>query len=83
MPRLSLLPAVLVLLAMRHTADVQSMPRVAAMARLTATADFRKLQTWWDHLNLARARLSTPLRKDLAIIELLDEWRAAVNADAA
>lgn len=73
----------LVLLAMRHTADVQAMPRVAAMARLTAPADFRKLQTWWDHLNLARARLSTPLRKDLAIVELLDEWRAAVNADAA
>ncbi|HRG16151.1 MAG TPA: DNA polymerase III subunit delta' [Pseudomonadota bacterium] len=73
----------LVLLAMRAAPDVQAMPRVAAMARLTAPADFRKLQAWWDHLNLARARLSTPLRKDLAIIELLDEWRAAVNADTA
>ena len=71
------------LLAMRAAPDVQAMPRVAAMARLTAPADFRKLQAWWDHLNLARARLSTPLRKDLAIIELLDEWRAAVNADTA
>lgn len=73
----------LVLLAMRPMPEVQSLPRVAAMARLTAPADFRKLQAWWDHLNLARARLSTPLRKDLAIIELLDEWRAAVNAGAA
>ena len=73
----------LVLLAIRAVPEVQSLPRVAAMARLTAPADFRKLQSWWDHLNLARTRLSTPLRKDLAIIELLDEWRAAVNADAA
>lgn len=73
----------LVLLAMRATSQVQSLPRVAAMARLTAPADFRKLQAWWDHLNLARARLSTPLRKDLAIIELLDEWRTAVNAGRA
>jgi DNA polymerase-3 subunit delta' len=72
----------LVLLALREVPDVPSLPRVAAMARLTASADFRKLQLWWDHLNLARTRLSTPLRKDLAIIELLDEWRAAVNADA-
>jgi hypothetical protein len=73
----------MVLLAMRPTPQVEAQPRLAAMARLTAQADFRKLAAWWDHLNLARARLSTPLRKDLAIIELLDEWRTAVNADAA
>lgn len=73
----------LVLLSMRAHGPLPPSPRVAAIARLTAPADFRKLQAWWDHLNLARARLSTPLRKDLAIIELLDEWRAAVNADAA
>lgn len=73
----------MVLLAMRAIPQVQALPRLSAMARLTASADFRKLTVWWDHLNLARARLSTPLRKDLAIIELLDEWRAAVNADAA
>lgn len=73
----------LVLLSMRVAPEAQSLPRVNAMARLTTQADFRKLQAWWDHLNLARARLSTPLRKDLAIIELLDEWRAAVDAGAA
>ncbi|HQW81689.1 MAG TPA: DNA polymerase III subunit delta' [Pseudomonadota bacterium] len=73
----------LVLLAMRASAQTQALPRVAAMTRLTAQADFRKLQVWWDHLNLARARLPTPLRKDLAIIELLDEWRAAMTAGAA
>lgn len=73
----------LVLLAMRASPQTQTLPRIAAMARLTAQADFRKLQAWWDRLNLARARLPTPLRKDLAIIELLDEWRAAMNADAA
>ena len=73
----------LVVLAMRPAPETASLPRIGAMARLTAQADFRKLQAWWDHLNLARARLSTPLRKDLAIIELLDEWRAAINADAA
>jgi len=71
------------LLSMRVAPEAQSLPRVNAMARLTTQADFRKLQAWWDHLNLARARLSTPLRKDLAIIELLDEWRAAVDAGAA
>ena len=68
---------------MRASPQTQTLPRIAAMARLTAQADFRKLQAWWDRLNLARARLPTPLRKDLAIIELLDEWRAAMNADAA
>lgn len=73
----------LVLLSMRVAPEAQSLPRVNAMARLTTQADFRKLQAWWDRLNLARARLSTPLRKDLAIIELLDEWRAAVDAGAA
>lgn len=73
----------LVVLALRAAPDVQHTARVAAMVRLTAAADFRKLQAWWDHLNLARARLSTPLRKDLAVIELLEEWRAAVNADSA
>ncbi|MBK6728539.1 MAG: DNA polymerase III subunit delta' [Xanthomonadales bacterium] len=73
----------LVLLSLRPPLPLPSSARVSAIARLTAPADFRKLQTWWDHLNLARARLSTPLRKDLAIIELLDEWRAAVNANAA
>ncbi len=73
----------LVLLSLRQPLPLPSSARIGAIARLTAPADFRKLQTWWDHLNLARARLSTPLRKDLAIIELLDEWRAAVNASAA
>jgi hypothetical protein len=53
---------------MRASPDTASLPRIGAMARLTAQADFRKLQAWWDHLNLARARLATPLRKDLAII---------------
>lgn len=72
----------IVVLAMRASPDTASLPRIGAMARLTAQADFRKLQAWWDHLNLARARLATPLRKDLAIIELLEEWRAAMSAGA-
>jgi DNA polymerase III subunit delta' len=73
----------LVVLARRDEPETLALPRVAAMARLTASADFHKLGAWWDHLNLARVRLNTPLRKDLAIIELLDEWRTAVNAAAA
>ena len=73
----------LVVLAGRDEPSARALPRVAAMSGLTAQADFHKLSLWWDHLNLARVRLSTPLRKDLAIIELLDEWRSALNADAA
>lgn len=73
----------LVVLAGRDDAQTRALPHVAAMAGLTASADFHKLSLWWDHLNLARVRLSTPLRKDLAIIELLDEWRSALTADAA
>lgn len=73
----------LLVLSARAEPAIQALPRIAAFARLTAPADFNKLSRWWDHLNLARLRLSTPLRKDLAIIELLDEWRTALNADAA
>lgn len=72
----------LLVLGARAPMQSQAFGRVAAFARLTARGDFNKLSRWWDHLNLARLRLSTPLRKDLAIIELLDEWRMAFNANA-
>lgn len=80
---LFLILARLLVLSARVGAPLQDSGRVAAFARLTARGDFNKLSAWWDHLNLARLRLSTPLRKDLAIIELLDEWRRAFCANAA
>jgi DNA polymerase III subunit delta' len=71
----------------RITAQWTTLPRspkvaeaMHTLAGLTAQADFNKLSLWWRNLNIARARLSTPLRKDVAIIELLDEWFRAVNA---
>ncbi|HVF34893.1 MAG TPA: DNA polymerase III subunit delta' [Candidatus Saccharimonadia bacterium] len=46
-----------------------------ALARLTASADLFKLAAWWDRANLVRVQLSTPLRSDLLLFELLDEFR--------
>lgn len=70
----------LVLFAMPVAIERRPFARVEALSRLTASVDFRKLQAWWDRLNLARVRLSSPLRKDLAMVELLDEWRTVVSA---
>ena len=45
------------------------------LARLTARADLFKLAAWWDRLNGVRAQVSTPLRTDLLLFEVLDEFR--------
>ena len=45
------------------------------LSRLTASTDLFKLAAWWDRANLVRVQLSTPLRSDLLLFELLDEFR--------
>jgi DNA polymerase-3 subunit delta' len=47
-----------------------------ALARLTATVEFHKLAAWWGRANLVRDQLSTPLRVDLLLLDLLRDWRA-------
>ena len=46
------------------------------LARLTARADLFKLAGWWDQANFVRAQLSTPLRTDLLLFEVLNDFRA-------
>jgi DNA polymerase-3 subunit delta' len=47
----------------------------ARLARLTTRTDLFKLAAWWDRLNGVRAQVSTPLRTDLLLFEVLDEFR--------
>ncbi|MEP6940648.1 MAG: DNA polymerase III subunit delta' [Rudaea sp.] len=54
---------------------------------LTAAAELPKLTAWFDRANQIRELLRGPLRSDLALLELLAAWPAAVrnarHADAA
>jgi DNA polymerase-3 subunit delta' len=52
---------------------------VAALAGLTAGADFPKLAAWWDRMNAVREQLRAPLRHDLLLLELLRDFRAIVQ----
>jgi DNA polymerase-3 subunit delta' len=45
---------------------------------LTGDADLTKLSTWFDMANRTRDLLRGPLRAELALLELLVEWKAAV-----
>ncbi len=51
----------------------------AALASLTAAAQFPKLAAWWDRANVVREQLKTPLRADLLLLELLREFRVAMQ----
>jgi DNA polymerase III subunit delta' len=53
-------------------------PELQRMAAITAKADFRKLAASWDRLNWARGQLSSPLRSDLLILDMLARFREAV-----
>jgi len=48
---------------------------IEGLARLTRAADLYKLAAWWDRTNLVRAQLATPLRSDLLLFEVLNEFR--------
>ena len=50
-----------------------------ALADLIAPADFLRLSQCWDRLNAARLQLSTPLRSDLLILDVLGQFRDALN----
>jgi DNA polymerase-3 subunit delta' len=52
---------------------------LAALAGLTAGADFPKLAAWWDRANGLREQLRQPLRHDLLLLELLRDFRAVVQ----
>jgi DNA polymerase-3 subunit delta' len=52
---------------------------LAPLAGLTAGADFPKLAAWWDRANGLREQLRQPLRHDLLLLELLRDFRAAVQ----
>lgn len=54
-----------------------SMQGLAEPDRLTATADFQKLSTWFDAANRSRRLLGTTVRLDLAVAGLLRDWRSA------
>ncbi len=45
-----------------------------------ARMDLPRLAAWFDHANRTRALLRTPIRQDLAVAELLRDWRNAVAA---
>ncbi|MFC4727067.1 DNA polymerase III subunit delta' [Coralloluteibacterium thermophilus] len=44
---------------------------------LTACDDFRKLSAWFDAANRTRDLLRTTVRADLAVADLLQQWRSA------
>jgi DNA polymerase-3 subunit delta' len=49
-------------------------------AGLTAPADFSKLSAWFDAVNRSREQLRSPLRNDLVLAGLLQEWRTMFEA---
>ena len=53
----------------------------AGLARvgLTAGGDFSKLASWFDEANRARTLLDSPLRADLLLLGLLQNWSAALR----
>jgi DNA polymerase-3 subunit delta' len=55
----------------------------AATPGLTLPADFQKLSTWFDRINLLREQLTLPaLRHDLTLTGLMLEWRSLCNDQA-
>ena len=61
-------------LRLRHAADLA----LAEAARLTDPAGIRTLASWFDAANRTRDLLRTTVRADLALAELLAQWRGAV-----
>jgi DNA polymerase-3 subunit delta' len=49
-------------------------------AGLTAPADFSRLSAWFDAVNRSREQLRAPLRNDLVLAGLLQEWRTMFEA---
>ena len=62
-------------LRLRHAADLA----LAEAARLTDPAGIRTLASWFDAANRTRDLLRTTVRADLALAELLAQWRGAVH----
>jgi DNA polymerase-3 subunit delta' len=62
-------------LRLRHAADLA----VADAARLTDPSRIRTLATWFDAANRTRDLLRTTVRADLALAELLAQWRGAAS----
>src|SRR5690606_30743930 len=65
-------------LRLRHAADLA----LAEAAGLTDPARMRKLAQWFDAANRTRDLLRTTVRADLAIAELLLEWRGDAHPAA-
>ena len=62
-------------LRLRHAADLA----VAEAGRLTDPSRIRTLATWFDAANRTRDLLRTTVRADLALVELLAQWRAGAS----
>ena len=60
-------------LRLRHAADLA----LAEASRLTDPARASSLAAWFDRANRVRELLRTPVRADLAVVELLLAWREA------
>ena len=56
---------------LRHAADLA----LSEAGRLTDPARIRTLATWFDAANRTRDLLRTTVRADLALAELLEQWR--------
>jgi DNA polymerase-3 subunit delta' len=63
---------------LRHAADLA----LAEAARLTDPAGIRTLAGWFDAANRTRDLLRTTVRADLALAELLAQWRGAASGGA-
>lgn len=55
----------------------QTGARPIGKTSLTVRADFPKLSAWFDTANRTRDLLRTPIRADLAVAALLQDWRIA------
>ena len=62
-------------LRLRHAADLA----LAEAGRLTDPARVRTLATWFDAANRTRDLLRTTVRADLALVELLAQWRSGAS----
>jgi DNA polymerase-3 subunit delta' len=63
---------------LRHAADLA----LAEAGRLTEPSRIRTLGTWFDAANRTRDLLRTTVRADLALAELLAQWRGAASGAA-
>jgi DNA polymerase III subunit delta' len=50
---------------------------------LTVPGDLHKLAVWWGRANAVREQLSTPLRADLLLLDLLRDWRTLAGTQPA